>query len=313
MSIALVTGAGGYIGGRLVPMLVGEGWDVRAIVREPAPRLGVAETICDLAGDPGPALDEACQGVDTVIHLAGESEVVAARDPAWALSSTVVATERIRSAAARAEVKRVVYLSTVHVYGAQIVAGATLTEDLCPQPRTAYAIARLASEHLVASSPGYELVVLRLTNSVGAPDDPHVDRWSLVANDLCRQGAVSGALTLRSSGMQWRDFVPLADVCRGICRAALVDGNVLPHGTYNLASGTPTTVRELARMIQDTFEIETGERPVLNAPEPGAERPDPYYVSTDRATRHGLVAGSPLAQAVQDTARFCLEHREDLA
>ena len=81
--------------------------------------------------------------------------------------------------------------------------GAVLDEHLRAEPRSAYAISRLACEHALAAAlgPDTELVVLRLTNSVGAPADAAVDRWSLVANDLARQGARDGTLTLRSHGV----------------------------------------------------------------------------------------------------------------
>ena len=155
--------------------------------------------------------------------------------------------------------------------------------------------------------------MLRLTNAVGAPDDPRVDRWTLVANDLCRQGALTGRLELRSSGVQWRDFVALHDVCSIVGSASRVAQPVLPPGTYNLGSGTPTTVRDLAGMVQDAFEHATGTRPDLVAPAPEADRPQPYRVSVESAARHGLRAMTPLEEAVEETVRFCLEHREELA
>ncbi len=221
MSKVLVTGAGGYVGGRLVRALEAGDQDVHALVREPTPWLDVSETVCDLCTVEPELLAGACRDVDVIVHLAGENEVVAVREPAGALSSTVVATERLAEAACAAGVRRLVYLSTVHVYGARIEPGVTLTEDLRPEPRSAYAISRLACEHVAArlAAGGYELVILRLTNSVGAPLDARVDRWSLVANDLARQGARNGRLSLRSSGVQWRDFVGLGDVCAAILAA----------------------------------------------------------------------------------------------
>src|SRR3546814_15669025 len=58
----------------------------------------------------------------------------------------------------------------------------------------------------------------------------------------------------------------LADVVRAI--AASTDPAKVPAGTYNLASGTSTTVRELAELVQDRVEARTGKRPTLKAPEP---------------------------------------------
>jgi UDP-glucose 4-epimerase len=182
------------------------------------------------------------------------------------------------------------------------------------EPRSVYAISRLASEHIAASraAGAYELLVLRLTNTVGAPDHPSVDPWSLLVNDLCRQATTSGTLELRSDGLQWRDFVPLATVCDAIAFACEPSGPTLAPGTYDLGSGRPRTVRSVAELIQDTFERETGERPPMRAPAPSGPAPEPYHVSVQRAADQGLVLGDPLEPAILETVRFCLDHREEL-
>ncbi len=310
----LVTGAGGYVGSGLVGALARDGWDVRAALRERAEYVDVPQVVADLAED-AEAARRACEGADAVVHLAGENEVLAARDPVSALGGTVLGTERLVEAVTGAGVGRIVYMSTVHVYGERIVDGATLTEDLRPEPRSTYAISRLTSEHLLSTlrSAGCEVVVFRLTNSVGAPADPAIDRWTLVSNDLCRQGAVQGKLELRSSGVQWRDFVHLRDVRKIVAAACHGGDDRLPPGTYNLGSGSPLTVRELAGLVQDAFERHTGTRPELHAPEPRDDRPEPYHVSVERAAAHGLRADAPVADAVDETVRFCIEHKEALA
>ena len=69
----------------------------------------------------------------------------------------------------------------------------------------------------------------------------------------------------------------------------------------------------MAGLVQDAFERCTGTRPELRAPEPEDDPPKPYYVSVERAAKHGLRADTPVAQAVEDTVRFCIEHKEALA
>ena len=311
----LVTGAAGYVGGRLVDALARGGGQPHALVREPTDWLAFPQTVCDLCTVDARALSRACEAAETVVHLAGENELLAASDPAAALGSTVVASERLAEACKTAGVQRLVYLSTVHVYGARIEPGVTLTETMRPEPRSAYAISRLASEHVASSlaASAFELVILRLTNSVGAPAAAAVDRWSLVANDLARQGALHGRLELRSAGVQWRDFVSLRDVCATIlaaCRHG--DTAQLPPGTYNLGSGKPSTVLALAGLIQDAFEERTGARPKLRSPPPPRDRPEPYFVSVGRLAGHGTGPSSALAEAVAETVEFCLEHRREL-
>lgn len=307
----LVTGASGYVGGRLVAALAGQpGIGVRALTRKPtAFPAGVQVMQADLLGPPETLL-AACQGVDAIVHLAGPNEVHAAADPDGTLAATVAGTRRVALAAAESGVRRLVYVSTVHVYGAALTEDALINEERLPAPRHPYALARLAAEFAAASQPGLDLVVLRLTNSVGAPSQPDVDRWTLVANDLCRQVALTGVLRLATSGVQWRDFVALADVCRIV--AGCLEPASPPAGTYNLGAGVSMTIRQLAGLVQDAYEARGQPRPPLLAPDATGPDPKPYQVSVAKLAAYGYGPVVPLAEAVDETLAFCLDHRAEL-
>jgi UDP-glucose 4-epimerase len=281
---------------------------VRAVSRRPAPWLSVPAVAFDLSSEPE-RLRDAVDGADAVVHLAGVNEAVAAAEPDRALAETVVTARQLGAACTAAGVRRIVYVSTVHVYGAALVPGAVVTEDAVPEPRSVYAVARLAAEHLIAGA-GTDAVVVRLTNGVGAPVGPQVDRWSLVANDLCRQAVTDGELRLRTDGLQWRDFVALDDVCRVL--GAAIDPLRVTPGTYNFGSGEPCTVRALAELVADVMDEETGTKPPLHAPEPSGEPVRPYVVSSDRLATLGLRADVPLRAAIEQTVRFCLTHGDEL-
>jgi UDP-glucose 4-epimerase len=301
----VVAGAGGYVGGRLVAELAARpGVTVTAVVRERRPWLGAVEQVATDLRAPSAELDAALRDADALVHLAGPSEVVATRDPAGALSSTLAITAELGGAARRMDVGRVVFLSTIHVYGERAEPGAVLTEEMRPEPRHPYAIARLASEHLLRGL-GVDPVCQRRTNTVGAPADPEVDRWTLVVNDLCRQAATTGRMALRTDGLQWRDFVALDDAARIV--ADLATGAGRP-GTWNLGSGTATTVLAAAELVATAFEAVTGARPALEVPAPAGTAPGPHRVDVSALARDGLVAGTPLATAVEQVARFCVEH-----
>lgn len=297
-----VTGAGGFIGSRLVTELSAAGRPVRALLHTPRPWLRVEDrALVDLL-DPVGGIAKALEGVDTVVHLAGHNEVVAADDPDRALADTVMMARHVVEAATLVGVARVVFVSTVHVYGEHLQPGATVDEDTPAAPRGTYATARLLVEQVVQEAP--DPVVLRLTNAVGAPAHPAVDRWTLVAADLCRSAATTGTLRLRSTGQQCRDFIGLTDVVQAIVGAA--DPAAVPAGTYNLASGRPTTVRALAELVQQRFEAHTGVRPVLDAPDPVGPDPEPYLVDPGRLAAAGLVPQQPLAASIDELVELCL-------
>lgn len=166
---ALVTGAGGFLGRRLVERLLADGDEVLAVVRpsrEPPPELAGATLVrADLRrrGALGPAdLD----GVDVVHHLA------ASLSPPWRsmFEANVTATEHLLAAFAAAGWRgRLVHVSTFAVYALnQLPPGAVVDESspLEPEPgmRDDYAWTKLLQERLVrraAGADGFELVVVR--------------------------------------------------------------------------------------------------------------------------------------------------------
>lgn len=323
MTRIVVTGAAGYLGGA-VSVAAGAAGAVRPVTRRPAPWLPGMPMVCeDLVAN----ADAAVEGADAVVHLAGANEVVTREDPDAALAATAAAARAVGVACRRQGVPRLVYVSTIHVYGESLAPGALVTEDAVPAPRSAYSIARLTCEHLLAAGIGDDaLVVLRLSNVVGAPADLSVDRWSLLANDLCQRAAQGRSLELRTPG-QLRDFIALADVTRMVLAAC--DPNLLEAGTYNLASGSTMTVAELANLVADESEHAGLGRPeiVVQSP-PGGPLPGVqdlggqpptglplleespvgagrYRIDTSRLGSRGLVATVPLGGAVADTLRLC--------
>lgn len=117
---ALVTGATGFIGGRLAERLqIEEGVCVRALVRQPTKAqhltsLGIEIVPGDIT-DPT-SLVAAVQGCQLVFHAAAHvSEGVGDRAAVWAVN--VTGTENVANAAAAAGVERFIHLSSCAVYG----------------------------------------------------------------------------------------------------------------------------------------------------------------------------------------------------
>ena len=114
-----ITGATGFVTGQVARRLIARGDAVRALVRDPgrAGRLGTAELI---QGDLGneDALRSGMHGVDAVIHGAAMYEIGLTKKQRDAMFETNVrGTARVFSAARSAHVAKVVYISTIAIFG----------------------------------------------------------------------------------------------------------------------------------------------------------------------------------------------------
>jgi len=175
----LITGANGFIGRKLCAILKEKGYFVRGAVRNNVRDVsGVDEYIqvgdIDESTDWQPAL----AGVDTVIHLAARVHIMndPEADPVEAFRKVnVLGAERLARMAAKAGVKRFIFISSVKVNGEgcrdcfvasrlAMTEGAYTEKDI-PAPQDAYGISKRETEDRlagIATETGLQVVILRL-------------------------------------------------------------------------------------------------------------------------------------------------------
>jgi UDP-glucose 4-epimerase len=142
--VVLVTGAGGFVGRHLVPVLAGEGWRVRRAVRT----LSGSDDEVSI-GSIGPATDwqAALAGVEAVVHLAARVHHPG-EESAGELYRAVntEGTLQLARCAAAAGVRRFVHVSTILVNGSSTDGRAPFREDDIPAPRGVYGNSKAAAE-----------------------------------------------------------------------------------------------------------------------------------------------------------------------
>jgi dihydroflavonol-4-reductase len=116
-----LTGGTGFIGGEVARQLRGRSDDVVCLVRNRAKAAGLSELGCQLVegdlGEEAPIRD-AMEGCDAAIHAAAMYEVgIPAKQRPAMREANVLGTERVMRAALAARVARVVYVSTVGIFG----------------------------------------------------------------------------------------------------------------------------------------------------------------------------------------------------
>ncbi len=251
----LVTGADGYIGAVLTPLLADRGDDVVALdsglftdcALGPVPR--AAEHLSLDIRDVEPRhLD----GVDAIVHLAALSN-----DPLGALSEQAtidinqVGTLSLARAAREAGVKRFVFSSTCSVYGAQ--GGDCAREGSLTLPLTAYAATKVVAEGelLGMASEGFETVCLRNATAYGA--SPRL-RLDLVVNYFTAGAATKGQLLVRSDGLSWRPLVHVKDICRAFMAVVDAPADAVNGEIFNVGSLQENyQVKDLTEIVRRVF------------------------------------------------------------
>jgi UDP-glucose 4-epimerase len=306
----LITGGLGYLGGRVAQHLVRGGrWQVIVSTRSAAggldwlPEATIAQT--DWQSDD--SLRNACRSVAAIIHLAGMNAADCASDPVAALAFNAVGTARLLRAAVAAGVRRFIYVSTAHVYASPL--RGVITEGSLPTNLHPYATSHKAAEdcvRLLHKRRTLEGIVVRLSNSFGAPANPAANCWMLLVNDLCRQAVERGELVLNSSGLQRRDFITLTDVCRAAEHLLQADAGSLEDGLFNLGGAWAPTVLEMAECVARCAERVCGDRPQISRPQPSPrEDSGSLEFRIDRLARSGFALQGDADAEIMATLKFC--------
>lgn len=247
----LITGAAGFLGSSLANQLAREGHQVRGLddLSTGDPQ-ALAPDVHFTRGDVSdrPKLWTLLQDVDVVYHLAARvsvpESVLYPRDYNHAnVGGTVALMEAIRDVG----VRRVVLASSGAVYGNQ--ADQPLKETLTPNPRSPYAVSKLAAEYYVRTIGGLwgiETVSLRIFNAYGPGQHLPPSHPPVVPHYL-KQALRGGTLVAHGDGTQTRDFVFVDDVVSALIAAATapnINGLVI-----NIGSGVETSIRELIKSV----------------------------------------------------------------
>lgn len=163
----LITGANGFVGQALCDEARLRGYAVRCATRAVWRPDGCTERVAVGAIDDKTDWTTALQGVDTVIHLAARVHVMRdeAADPLTAfLAVNLHGTANLARQAARAGVKRLVYVSSIKVNGERTTEAGAFTEADRADPQDPYAVSKWEAEqalHRIAGETGLEVVVVR--------------------------------------------------------------------------------------------------------------------------------------------------------
>lgn len=230
----LVTGATGFVGAHLVREARARGMRAIALTRRPAPELGEHRVVTSWSVD---ALTEALRDAEVVIHGASVNQRRGQRDHVYTRFNIEETRNLIEACRAR-DVRRVVYLSTIKVYGES--SSVPIDELTRVAPQGPHAASKLAAERLLLQAElegGPEVVILRLCPVFGVGDKGSIR--TMIRAIARRRFAIPGAGATRKS------LVHVSVVSA----AALAAVDSSAKGIFVIADPIVPTVEQLSRMI----------------------------------------------------------------
>lgn len=253
----LVTGADGYIGTMLTPLLLERGHDVVGLDigyyrdgwlyddgRRRAPV--VTRDVRDI--DAADVVD-----FDAVVHL-GElsNDPLAQHDPRLTYEINYRGSVELARTCKAAGVPRFVYTSSCSVYGAA-ADGAFRTEQSPTDPQTAYATCKVMVENDVRALADKRFTPVFLRNATAYGPSPRM-RFDIVLNDLAGCAWTRGEVAVKSDGTPLRPLVHVEDICLAIACALEAPQEAVHNQIFNVGDDAQNySVRAIAEIVAQSF------------------------------------------------------------
>ncbi|GHB84632.1 NDP-sugar dehydratase or epimerase [Streptomyces cirratus] len=327
----LVTGGAGLIGSRITAQLRDLG--ARPVVlctMNAYPEQVYADLFGVRVGDPDVILGDVRDSVlvrklvaesDYVIHAAALADVAACtRDPLAAIDTNVAGTQSVLDAVAATErVRRMVFVSSASVYGngnpeetdsPDLLTMRQLLESvhgrIPPQfheftrtrPKSVYGNTKAWGEEqtaLLLGQVGTSYAIVRYFSVYGEPQTIKPGSHSWVVAWFTARAHLGLPLHLNGGGGQVRDMVHVDDIAEGTLRA-LVSPRAHTE-TLNIGTGVPTSVRQIAQLVQAHYP----NTPFLETPLPAGD-PLGGYAATRRM--ENILGWKPKVTIAEGVTRY---------
>lgn len=317
----LISGATGMIGSFLIDVLMEKGLDVTVYA------LGRSEekaknrftrwwddphfvfVSCDI----NKGLDLDVQTVDYVFHAASNTHPVAyATDPIGTITTNIIGTDNLLSFATEHGVRRVLFASSVEVYGENRGDREYFTEDYCGYIdcntlRAGYPESKRAGEALCQAyirQKGLDVVIPRLARTYG-PTMLMSDTKAL--SQFLKKGIAGEDIVLKSAGTQLFSYTYVADAVSAVLYC-LFNGQC--GEAYNVAdAASDIMLRDLAGIIADCV----GTKVVFDLPDAtesaGYSKATKAIMDSEKLRTLGWCAQYDMRAGLERTLRILKEDR----
>lgn len=267
------TGGAGFIGMRVIPLLLERGYRVRVFDnmfrgdRDAVAALGDDVELIDQDVRYGGSVHAAMKGCARVIHAAAVSINKSQSDPSESMDINMIGNHNVIAAAADHGVERLVYCSSASVYGNP--RKLPMHEDDPLFPLTPYCISKRAGEDLCAfyeRRNGLSWIALRFFNVYG-PGQKTTAYYTSVINHFVNRLRAGDPPIIDGDGTQSMDFIHVDDIARAVVLSLESKEDNFP---VNVGTGVETSIADLAAILTEAAGADV--EPVFRPREVLAER-----------------------------------------
>lgn len=280
MRTVLITGGAGFIGHHLVRELLPRGYRIIIIDNLSNSNKDFASDLktkkfdlqnldlyeADVRDDAAISNIFECEDIDTCIHLAAKISVSdSIIRPRETIDVNVIGTLNVLQECRANNVSNFVFASSASVYGH--VHRLPVSEERPPHPVSPYGSSKLAGEALISAykSGIRNCKILRLFNVYG---QGQTSTYAGVIKKFTERLSNRLPPIIYGTGDQTRDFIHVKEVVRAIILAAesknIIDASADDSATFNIGTGKPITITELARLMIRAFGLEGKVEPIFS-------------------------------------------------
>lgn len=238
----LLTGATGFIGSHLITELTGKGFGVAAIVRN-KDKLKTNKSLKIVEANLLTEYFSPRGKWDVLVHLA---DIMPGKKTTYFLENLTMNLNLIKNVVYKGLVKRIIYASTIDVYGKPKYL--PMDENHPIEPESYYAATKACNERLLmiaSKEKNIPLCILRLSHVYGPGDVPLKAIPIFMENIKSRE-----PITIYGDGSDRRDYVYVKDILDAIAAALHFKNSCV----YNVATGESHTLLEVVHTIEQKLQ-----------------------------------------------------------
>ena len=257
-----ITGVSGFIGSKIAQNCKKEGYSITGITKNKKfinkKEIQIKILKNDLVKNRHLKLNYA----DAIVHCATANNILSKNFEAG-FNLSVIGTKKLLDAAIKAKIKKIIFFSTIQVYGTNLEG--QINENSPLNCENSYSLNHYYGEELCkmyADRFGIDIVVIRPSNVYGFPFIKTINRSTLVPMCFIEEAFKKNEINIMSSGNQVRNFISTNQVANLTIRVL----KNFPTGfnIINAGSNYYASIKHISKIVAKLFEKKIKKKIVIN-------------------------------------------------